>query len=91
VDVPPRRSDALSAAGDNRTNNWQATTGFYLGLASIFLAAIGIIPILCLVFSAAGLATTDPAIHKNKWMAAVGLVLGILYTLVYMNMYGHLG
>ena len=85
------RSDALSTVGDNRTNNWQATTGFYLGLASILFAFIGIIPILCLVFSAVGLANTNPAVHKNKWMAAVGLVLGILYTLAYMNMYGHLG
>ncbi|MGI6415760.1 MAG: hypothetical protein ACOX1P_08845 [Thermoguttaceae bacterium] len=52
---------------------------------------IGLIPILAIVFSAVGLGTFKPNIHKNKWMAGVGLALGIVYTIMYMQAYGHLG
>jgi hypothetical protein len=75
----------------SRKNNGMATTGFVLGLISVFLYMIGLIPILAIVFSAVGLGTFKPNIHKNKWMAGVGLALGIVYTIMYMQAYGHLG
>jgi len=67
-----------------------AATGFVLGIVSIFLYFIGILPILAIVFSAIGLGTFKQELQKNKWMAGVGLALGIIYTLMYMRAYGHL-
>ena len=72
-------------------NNWQSTTGFSLGVVSVFLGgAIGLLPIVAMILSGVGLATFDPTKHKNKWMGAVGLILGALFTLVNMKNYGHL-
>lgn len=71
-------------------NNPLALTGFVLGLAAVPLYFIGVIPILAVVFSAIGLARFDPARQKNKWMAGVGLALGVVYTLVSLGHYGHL-
>jgi hypothetical protein len=72
-------------------NNWQSATGFYLGIASVFLGGlIGLLPIAAMILSGIGLATFDSDQHKNKWMGAVGLILGALFTLVYMKNYGHL-
>ncbi len=66
----------------SRKNNGMATTGFVLGLISVFLYMIGLIPILAIVFSAVGLGTFKPNIHKNKWMAELGWQLGIVYTIM---------
>jgi hypothetical protein len=65
--------------------NPTALTGFVLGLVSIFLYAIGIIPILGVVFSAIGLGTFDDSKHKAKWMPAVGLALSGLYTIMFFS------
>jgi tetratricopeptide (TPR) repeat protein len=65
--------------------NGAALTGFCLGVASVFLSFIGILPILAVVFSGIGLGTFDEKKHKAKWMPAVGLGLGILFTLVYLS------
>lgn len=70
--------------------NKLALSGFILGLLSIFFAWIGIIPILALILSALGLGTFDKERQRGRWQAITGLILGILYTLVYMSMYGHL-
>lgn len=74
----------------NRTNNGMAVTGFILGLASIFLYFIGILPIFAVVFGGLGLTTFNSQTHKNKWMAVVGLALGVIYTIAMLNYYGHL-
>ncbi|MEE6146355.1 hypothetical protein V2151_26565 [Bacillus cereus] len=70
--------------------NRNCLTGFILGFASIFLAFIGMIPILALVFSIIGLSKFNPEVNKGRWQGIVGLLLGILYTLVYLNNYGHI-
>jgi hypothetical protein len=72
-------------------NNPMALTGFIFGLVSMVLYYIGILPTLGIIFSSIGLGTFKPDIHKNRWMAAVGLILGILYTLMSMREHGHLG
>ena len=74
-----------------KKNNPMATTGFVLGIVSVFFYFIGILPILAAVFSAIGLGTFKPDRQKNKWTAVVGLGLGIIYTLMYMRAHGHLG
>lgn len=67
-------------------NNTNALVGFILGIISAFLySIIGILPILGLIFSILGLTSFDDSKHKNKWMAIWGLVLGIIYTLMYLR------
>jgi hypothetical protein len=74
-----------------KKNNSMAVTGFVLGIVSAFFYFIGILPILAIVFSSIGLGTFKPDSQKNKWMAGVGLALGIIYTLMYMRAYGYFG
>src|SRR5205807_1385595 len=72
------------AAGpdDGKKNNAMGLASFVLGLASIFLYLIGIVPLLAVVFGGWGLASFDQASQKNKWMAWVGLALGVVYTVM---------
>lgn len=79
----------ITRAISSKTNGY-ALTGFILGCASIFLCGIGIIPILAIVFSAIGLGSFNPQIHKHRWQAIAGLILGVIYTLVYLHLYGHI-
>jgi len=74
-----------------KPRNGFALTGLILGIASVLLSSIGIIPILAIVFSGIGLAKVKDRSGKGKVQAWIGLILGILYTLVYMYQYGHLG
>jgi len=67
-----------------------AIWSFVLGIASIFLASIGIIPIFAIILGIIGLNRTKDKENSGRWMAVTGLILGILYTLVYMNIYGHI-
>lgn len=70
--------------------NGLAVTGLCLGIASVFLAFIGIIPILAIIFSGLGLAKAHARGGAGQVQAWIGLVLGIVFTLVYLNMYGHI-
>lgn len=80
-----------SGSDDSRplSYNRLSLSGFVLGLVSILLP-LGLIPISAVALSVAGLATHRAGQHKARWMGVVGLVLGILYTLVYLNAYGYL-
>jgi len=71
--------------------NTLAITGFALGIVSIFIGGfIGIIPILSLIFSAIGLYQTRKRKESGVVLAIIGLILGIIYTLVYLRNYGHI-
>lgn len=71
--------------------NLLCKTGFILGLFSIFLGGfIGLLPIVTVIVSLIGLVKFDNLINKAKWQGYVGLVLGILYTIVYLYNYGHI-
>ena len=72
------------------SNSPLAVIGFILGLLSVVLYTIGIIPILAIVFSGIGLVSFKPDAQKNKWMAGVGLALGVVYTIMMLSHYGHL-
>ena len=72
------------------TNNRMALVGFCLGLVSILLFDLGIVPLAAIVCSAIGLGTFKTDTQKNRWMAGVGLVLGILFMLVNAEMNGHI-
>jgi Domain of unknown function (DUF4190) len=80
-----------SSNANEKKNNPMSLTGFVLGLISVVLYAVGLVPILAIIFSSVGLGTFKPELQKNKWMAGAGLALGIFHTLLYMRDYGHLG
>lgn len=73
-----------------KTNNPMALAGFILGLISVPLYTIGVLPILAVIFSSVGIGTFRDGMQKNWWMAPAGLTLGIIYLLMYMHAYGHL-
>jgi len=67
-----------------------AVIGFVLGIISIFFSSIGVIPILASILSAIGFYEIDKGKGEGKTMAAIGLILGIIYTIVYLYTYGHI-
>ena len=62
-----------------KTRNGFALTGLILGIASVLLASIGIIPILGIVFSSIGLAKVKDRSGKGKVQAWIGLILSVKY------------
>lgn len=80
-----------SAGGADRPINRLALTGFIFGVVSIFLYEVGILPIAAVILSAFGLGTFKAEEHSGRWMGIGGLVLGCLYTLMYLISYGHIG
>ena len=70
--------------------NKLAIVGFILGIASIPFSFIGIIPILALIFSGIGLYQAKERKEGGAVLAIIGLILGAIYTLVYMRTYGHI-
>ena len=94
----PRKSSSGSTlssrptqmATNELTNNRMALVGFCLGLVSILLFNLGVLPWAAIVCSAIGLGTFKADTQKNKWMAGVGLVLGILFMLVNAEMNGYI-
>ncbi|MBS4008486.1 MAG: DUF4190 domain-containing protein [Clostridium sp.] len=89
---PPDSADSSEPPAEVALpRNGFALTGLVLGIASIFLSFVGIIPILAIIFSGIGLAKVKDRGGRGKVQAWVGLILGVLYTLVNMYLYGHLG
>ena len=56
----------------------------------MFLYIVGNVPALAVVFSGIGLTEVKEHGGKGRLQAWVGLVLGLLYTLVSLNYYGHI-
>lgn len=80
--APPSTSDEPSSA---------AILGWSLGsgILSIFFGGeFGLIPIVTVVVSL--IAVMTRAGHRRVWQGWVGLALGGVYTLVYLNNYGYL-
>lgn len=73
-----------------KQNNPAAVAGFILGLVSLVLYYLTLIPILALIFGWVGLASFDEEKQKNKWMAVVGLVLGVIYCIMSLSEHGRL-
>jgi len=65
-----------------------AIWGFVVGIASVFLG-MGLPPIVAIILSAIGINKTKEE-GTGRWMAVTGLVLGILYFIVYLVNYGHI-
>lgn len=77
-------------SNNSSTNNPFAITGMVLGISSILLFIIGVIPILAIIFSGIGLSKVKQYGDRGRAQSWVGLILGILYTLTYLQYYGHL-
>lgn len=61
-----------------------------LGIVSVFVGGdFGFVPISTVIVSL--IAVTTKSWHPGRWLAWVGLVLGVAYTLVYLHNYGYLG
>lgn len=69
---------------NKKKSNGMCTASFVLGLISIFLNIIYVIPILSIIFGIIGISKIDNKKEKNKWMGIVGLILGVLYLMVYV-------
>ena len=65
--------------------------GFWMGLASIFLSFIGLIPLIGLVLSIVGLVKFNKEKHSGLWMGITGLILNLLYLLLNAYNNGHIG
>jgi tetrahydromethanopterin S-methyltransferase subunit F len=73
-----------------KKENPYCIAGCALGIISIFLGGLlGLLPLLAIIFSLIGLSKFDAKLHKRKWQGVLGLVLGFLFTLVYMHNYGY--
>jgi hypothetical protein len=75
----------------SQTNNGFATASFGLGVASLFLYQIGIIPLLGIIFGVRGLSTFKETVQKNKWMAITGLSLSLIYMILSATFWAQLG
>lgn len=73
---------------ETKKNNWFAIAGLIMGIIAIFTGSLGVAPILAIVFSSIGISKIQEHGGDGKISAWVGLVLGILYTIVFVaNMY----
>lgn len=69
-------------------NDLVAEISLYAGIASIFFAWIGAVPLLAIVLGAIGINNTKEK-GTGRWKAIVGLILGIVFFLSNMAMNGH--
>ena len=82
---------ATNSVGTQSKNNPYAVTSFALGIASVFFFQVGILPLLGIVFGVIGLSTFREPAHKNKWMAAWGLILSIVYMVMNVGFWNQIG
>jgi hypothetical protein len=73
---------AQQAEEDTKQFNSLALAGVAFGLIACVYQALGVMPILGVVFSTLGLVSFDDKTEKMRWMAAFGLGLSILVSLL---------
>jgi hypothetical protein len=78
------QGESSNGTSDESTGNPAATAGMWLGLASIFLYPFGVFPIVALVCSGIGLSRLEEANGKGKVASWIGIVLGSIYSLMYL-------
>ncbi|MDR3635480.1 MAG: hypothetical protein P4L84_16870 [Isosphaeraceae bacterium] len=69
-------------SADEKHFNTLALAGVSFGLISCVFQALGVMPILGIVFSTLGLVSFDDRTEKMRWMAGFGLGLSILITML---------
>lgn len=83
------KASSLSRDSLKEKNVW-CKRGFWIGIVSIFLAFIGVIPLIGLIISIIGLVKFDKEKHSGLWMGIAGLILNLLYLLVNAYNNGHI-
>ncbi len=77
------KSNAVNS--DNQVdlkNNRVCAVGFWIGVSSVFLGFIGIIPLVGIVLSIIGMIQFDRTNNKNQWMGPVGCILNVVFLFV---------
>ncbi len=90
IKIEKEETNLLKKEKIKSKRNKLAIGGLILGVTSIFFSFIGIIPLLAIIFSAIGLCQVKGQKENDRILAIVGLILGIVYTLVNMRIYGHI-
>ncbi len=85
---PPEAAPAEVARADRPVSKL-AAAGLVLGLASTFLYGFALLPLAAVAVSGIGLWNLRPDRQAGLWMAIVGVVLGAVYTVVYLAAAGH--
>ncbi|KQU13010.1 hypothetical protein ASG65_11710 [Bacillus sp. Leaf13] len=85
-----RTENSLSRSSLKEKNVW-CKRGFWIGIVSIFLSFIGIIPLIGLIISIVGLVKFDKGKQSGLWMGVTGLILNLLYLLLNAYNNGHIG
>lgn len=90
MSAPAPPTEPVAAPGEtsdekSKKLNSLALAGVCFGLLSFIYVALGVTPILGIVFSTLGIATFDEKTEKMRWMAAFGLGLSILVTLLHFQ------
>jgi hypothetical protein len=73
---------AQKIAEDAKHFNTMALAGVALGVISLAAPALGVAPVMGIVFSTLGITTFNPPTEKMRWMGSFGLGLSILVTLL---------
>ena len=70
--------------------NGYAVASLSLGIAAVFLSFIGLISILAIVFGGVGLRKVRDRDGRGRVQSWIGLIPGIIYTIMYLQFYGHI-
>lgn len=76
--APPRTGNGLDY---DQITGRMAAWSFWLGIISVVIYQLLVIPIAAFVLGIMAVARNDPGRLTGKWRAWVGLILGGLYTL----------
>jgi len=64
-----------------KKNSGLGVASFVVGIVSMFVFQLILVPIAALVLGIVALSNFDSETQKGKWMAVTGVVLGSIYTL----------
>lgn len=67
--------------------NELAAVSFWTGIAAAFLYQFAILPATALVTGVMAVSRNDPGRLTGKWRAWIGLILGIVYSLLALTWY----
>lgn len=72
----------MSATSPSAATNRLSVWAFGVGIASIFLFWLFVVPVAAAVLGVLGMKQSRKRGERGYWMAVTGLVLGVLYTIV---------
>ncbi len=82
------KTHGIEKPATKRQKDFFAICGFLVGIASIFLG-MGLPPMIAIILSGIAINRTKEP-KTGRWMAVTGLILGILYFIVYLYSFGYI-